>query len=104
MTTVWLTIALLAVGTVLSKAAAAIVLGFHRPGERMLAVTALVAPALLTALVLYETFGAHDGEGFALDARAAGLGVAVVALLAGAPMGAVILLAAAATAAVRAFS
>ena len=38
--------------------------------------TALVAPALLAALVVYETFGAHGG-GITLDARAAGLGAAI---------------------------
>ena len=46
-----------------------------------MAMTALVAPALLAALVVYETFGDH-GEGLTLDARAAGLGAAVVALIA----------------------
>jgi branched-subunit amino acid transport protein len=103
MTTVWLTIALLIVGTFFSKAAGTIILGSHQPGERTLSMTALVAPALLAALVVYETFGNH-GEGLTLDARAAGLGAAVVALLARAPMIVVILIAAAATASVRAFS
>ena len=57
MTTVWLTIALLTVGTFVSKAAGTIILGSHQPGERTMAMTALVAPALLAALVVYETFG-----------------------------------------------
>ena len=43
-----------------------------------MAMTALVAPALLAALVVYETFGDH-GDGITLDARAAGLGAAIVA-------------------------
>ena len=64
---------------------------------------ALVAPALLAALVVYETFGALGG-GITIDARAAGLGTAIVAIALRSPMLAVILLAAAATAAVRAFS
>ncbi len=68
-----------------------------------MAMTALVAPALLAALVVYETFGAHGG-GLTLDARAAGLGAAVLALIARAPMIVVILIAASVTAAVRAFS
>ena len=79
MTTVWLTIALLTVGTFASKAAGTIILGSHQPGERTMAMTALVAPALLAALVVYETFGAH-GAGLTLDARAAGLGAAIVAI------------------------
>ena len=103
MTTLWITVALLTVGTFLAKASGTIVLGSHQPGERMMAMTALVAPALLAALVVYETFGAH-GEGLTLDPRAAGLGAAVLALLARAPMIVVMLVAAAATAAVRAFS
>jgi branched-subunit amino acid transport protein len=65
--------------------------------------TALVAPALLAALVVYETLGAHGG-GITVDARAAGLGAAVLAIALRAPMLAVVLVAAAATAAVRAFS
>ena len=81
MTAVWITIAALTVGTVATKAAGALVLGAHPPGERTLAMTALVAPALLAALVVYETFGAH-GSGITIDARAAGLGTAVLAIVA----------------------
>jgi hypothetical protein len=68
-----------------------------------MSMTAMVAPALLAALVVYETFGAHGG-GLTLDARAAGLGAAILALLARAPMIVVILIAAAVTAVLRAFS
>ena len=103
MTAVWITIAALTVGTFAMKAAGTLVLGAHPPGERTMAMTALVAPALLAALVVYETLSAH-GHGITLDARAAGLGAAIVAIAARAPMLAVVLIAAAATAAVRAFS
>ena len=103
MNTVWLTIALLTVGTFAAKAAGTIILGSHQPGERTMAMTALVAPALLAALVVYETFGAHGG-GVTLDARAAGLGAAIVAIIARLPMIVVILIAAAVTGVVRAFS
>jgi uncharacterized membrane protein len=103
MTAVWITIAALTVGTIATKAAGALVLGSHPPGERTLAMTGLVAPALLAALVVYETLGAHGG-GITIDARAAGLGAAVLAIALRAPMLAVVLIAAAATAAVRAFS
>ena len=41
-----------------------------------MAMTALVAPALLAALVVYETLSDH-GDGITLDARAAGLGAAI---------------------------
>jgi hypothetical protein len=102
-TAVWITIAALTVGTFATKAAGTLVLGSHEPGERTMAVTALVAPALLAALVVYETLGDH-GEGITLDARAAGLGAAVVAIAARAPMIAVVLIAAVVTAGVRAFT
>jgi hypothetical protein len=102
MTTVWLTIAVLAVGTFGMKIAGPLILGERPPGERTLAMTGLVAPALLAAFVLYETFSAN-GDGIALDARAAGLGAAVVAILLRAPMIVVVLVAAAVTAGLRAF-
>jgi uncharacterized membrane protein len=102
-TAVWVTIAALTVGTFLSKALGTLVLGAREPGPRMLAVTALLAPALLTALVIYQTFGASGG-GMTVDARAVGLVAALVAIRARASMLVVILIAAAATAAVRAFT
>ena len=103
MSAIWLTIAVLTVGTVGMKILGPLVLGERPPGERMLAMTGLVAPALLAAFVLYETFSAN-GHGITLDARAAGLGAAIVAILLRAPMIVVVLVAAAVTAGVRAFS
>jgi branched-subunit amino acid transport protein len=99
-TAVWITLIALAIGTFLSKAAGTLVLGGRDLSPRALNVTALVAPAILAALVMFETFSA-DG-GVAIDARAAGLGAALVALLAKAPMIVVILDAAAVTAGLRA--
>lgn len=103
MTAVWVTIAVLAVGTWGSKAVGTLVLGNRTLNQRALNVTALLAPALLAGLVVFETFGAHDG-GVTLDPRAAGLGAAIVAILLKAPMWAVVLIAAAVAAALRAFS
>jgi hypothetical protein len=100
MTAVWITIVALTVGTFASKAAGTIVLGARPPGERTLSMTALVAPALLAALVVYETVSAH-GDGITLDARTAGLGAALLAILARAPMLVVMLVAAGATAGAR---
>jgi hypothetical protein len=102
-TAVWITIAALTVGTMLAKAAGTVVLGAREPSERTMAMTALVAPALLAALVVYETFSAH-GHGITIDARSAGLGAAILAIAVRAPMLAVMLVAAVATAGVRAFS
>lgn len=103
MTAVWITIAALTVGTFAAKASGTLVLGAREPSDRTMAMTALVAPALLAALVIYETFSAH-GHGITIDARTAGLGTAILAILARAPMLLVMLLAAAATAGVRALA
>jgi branched-subunit amino acid transport protein len=101
MNAVWLTIVVLAIGTSASKAVGTLVLGGRDLGERTLNVTALVAPAILAGLVIYETLAA-EGGGITLDARVAGLGAAILAILAKAPMIVVILVAAAVTALLRA--
>jgi branched-subunit amino acid transport protein len=100
MTAVWITIAALTVGTALSKAAGTIILGARELSPRALSVTALLAPAILAALVVYETLGPD----LKIDARVAGLAAAVLAIWARAPMIVVIVLAAAVTATVRAFT
>jgi branched-subunit amino acid transport protein len=100
MTAVWVTIAALAAGTIAIKAAGPLAVGGRELSERARGVVALVAPALLAALVLYETVGA-EGGGLALDERVSGVGAAVGALLARLPMVAVIAVAAAASAAAR---
>ena len=64
-------------------------------------VTAMLPVALLSALVVVQTFTASGG-GLTLDARAAGLAVAVTALLLRAPFLVVVILAAATTAVLRA--
>jgi len=102
MTTAWITIFVLFLGTALSKAAGPLTTGSRAPSGRALDVTRLVAPAILAGLVAYETFTA--GGGFAFDARVAGLAAAGAALAARLPMIAVIILAAAATALTRAIA
>ncbi len=62
---------------------------------------ALLAPALLAALVVTETFG-EDGQ-LVLDERALGVGVAAIALALRAPVLLAVALATATTALVRAF-
>jgi branched-subunit amino acid transport protein len=100
LTEVWITIAGLTAATVALKAAGPLIVGGRELPESALAVIALLAPALLTALVLTGTF-TDDGE-LTLDPRAAGLGCAAVAALLRAPLLAIVLVAAAGTAAVRA--
>jgi len=101
MTAVWITIAALTVGTFLSKASGTLILGGRDLSPRALNVTALVAPAILAALVVYETLAAPGG-GVTIDARVAGVGAALLAAMAKAPMIVVMLVAAAVTAGLRA--
>ena len=64
-------------------------------------VTAMLPVALLSALVVVQTFTGADGA-LTLDARAAGVAVAVTALLLRAPFLVVVILAAATAATLRA--
>ena len=102
MTDVWVTIAALCVGTALIKAAGPLTVGGRELPPRVTAVIALMAPALLAALVVQETF-AHDGE-LTLDARAVGFGAALAAIAAKLPLMGVVVAAAAATAVTRALT
>jgi hypothetical protein len=98
---VWITIAALAVITVAIKATGPLAIGGRTPGERTFAVISLFAPALLAALIVYETLSTGH-KGVTLDARVPGLLAAAAALVAKAPMLVVILVAAATSALVRA--
>jgi hypothetical protein len=66
---------------------------------RVLGVTEMLPAALLASLVVLQTFS--TGPHLALDARAAGLGVAVVALLLRAPFIVVVIVAAVTAALLR---
>jgi branched-subunit amino acid transport protein len=103
MTVAWVTIALLTVGTVAIKAAGPIALGARELPVRISGVVALLAPSLLAALVVVDTFAGHD-QALSVDARAAGLAAAAAALAARLPLYVVVLLAAAVTAGLRAVS
>lgn len=97
--TVWLTIALLAVGTFVVKGAGPAALGRHELPHWALPVIALLPAVLLSALVAYDTFGGAGG--FHVDAKLAGVGAAIAAAALKAPMVVVLLVAAAATALTR---
>ncbi len=83
------------------KAAGPILVGGRELPPRVSAVIALLAPALLAALVVTETFG-DDGH-LLLDERALGVGVAAVALALRAPVLLAVALAALVTALARLF-
>jgi uncharacterized membrane protein len=99
----WVTIALLAVATAAIRAAGPVLVGGRDLHPRLYGVIALLAPALLAALVVVETFTGPDGE-LEVDERAAGVAAAGAALALRAPILAVIAIAAAVTAGARAIA
>lgn len=103
MNAAWPVIGALCLITVVLKATGPLALGGRELPPRAAGVIALVAPAVLAALVTYETF-TPNGPGLVIDARVLGLGVAAAATLARLPMLVVVLLAAVATAALRALA
>ena len=103
MTAVWLTIVALAAATALIKASGPVVFGGRPLPAWLQRVIPLLAPALLAALVVTETFGDHSG-GLVVDARAAGLAAAGGALALRAPIVVVLIVAALVTAGVRALA
>jgi branched-subunit amino acid transport protein len=96
----WITVAGLAVATAAIKAFGPVVFGGRELPALLARVIPLLAPALLAALVIAETFGGH-GRSLVLDARAGGLIVAGIALWRRAPLYVVVVAAAAATALLR---
>jgi hypothetical protein len=86
--------------TAITKAAGPVLVGGRELPPRALSVISLLAPALLAALVMIETFG--DDSTLVIDERVVGVGAAAVVLsFRDAPLLAVAL-AAAVTAAARA--
>ena len=96
---VWLGVAVVGLGTVGIKALGPVVLGGRPLPERFTGVVELLAPALLSALVAVQAFGAE--RSLVLDARLFGLAAAGIALWRKAPMLVVVVVAAAATAVAR---
>lgn len=101
MSAAWATVAGLAVATAAIKAFGPVVFGGRELRALLARVIPLLAPALLAALVMTETFGG-TGRSLVFDARAGGLVVAGIALWRRAPLYVVVLAAAAATALLRA--
>jgi branched-subunit amino acid transport protein len=101
MAEIWITIGVLGVATAAVRASGPLLLGGRELPAAATGVIALVAPALLAALVVVQTFSAPEGGVYELDARIAGVGAAAIALRAGAKLLPVIVLAAAVTAIVR---
>lgn len=100
MSSVWLVVGTVGLGTVAIKAVGPVLLGGRPLPARATGLVELLAPALLGALVATQALG--DGQALVLDERLIGLAVAGIALWRKAPMLIVIVAAAAATALARA--
>ena len=75
---VWIVVAVVGVATIAFKAAGPVVIGRRELPPRARSLVELLAPVMLIALVVTQTFGG-DQE-IEIDARVAGVGAAVVAL------------------------
>ena len=100
MTTLWVTIIAVALANAAIKAAGPVLVGGRDLPPRVVAVIALLAPALLAALVVTETFG--EDRHLVLDERAIGVAVAGLMLALRAPVLIAVALGAVATALTRA--
>ena len=99
MSAAWASVVAVGAGTVVLKAFGPVAVAGRRVPGRVARLLDLVAPAILAALVVTETF-AH-GRTLVVDARLAGLGAGLVAVALRAPLWAVVLAGALVTALVR---
>jgi branched-subunit amino acid transport protein len=97
----WIVIVLVGALTIALKAVGPVLLGGKPLPQHLTGIVGLLAPALLSALVVTQVLGGD--EEIVLDARLVGLGAAIVALLLRAPLLAVVIAAAASTGVVRLF-
>jgi branched-subunit amino acid transport protein len=100
--TEWLLVAIVGLGTVALKGVGPLVLGGRRLPDRLTGVVSLLAPTLLAALIVTNTFA--TGSALVIDARVAGMAAAVVAIVLRAPILVVIVVAAVAAAVTRALT
>ncbi len=101
MIALWFAIVAAALASAAIKAAGPVLFGGRDLPPLAVALVTMLAPALLTALVVSETFG-EEGH-LVLDERALGVAVAAVAIALRAPMLLAIALAVVVTALARAF-
>lgn len=99
MRALWVSILAVTLASAAIKAAGPILVGGRELSPRVDAVIAPLAPALLAALVVTQTFG-DDGR-LVLDEKALGVGVAALALALRAPVLLAVVLAALVTALAR---
>ena len=99
MSDVWIVVAVVGVATVLLKAAGPVFLGRRPLPARVQSVVDLLAPVMLTALVVTQTVG--SGEELSIDARVPGVAAAGIAIWRGVPLVGAMVVAAAVTAFLR---
>ena len=96
---IWVTITVLAVGTLLLKTVGPVLAGGWDPPPAAVRVIELLTPAMLTSLIITSTF--PDGRELVLDARAGGLLAGALVLLARGPLVLALVVGAAVTAGLR---
>jgi branched chain amino acid efflux pump len=98
----WATVLFVGAGTLVLKSVGPVMVAGRQLPRRADRLLALLAPAILAALVVSETFA--NGRSLVVDARLAGAGAGVLAVLLRAPLWLVIVAGAVTTAAVRLLS
>ena len=78
MSGVWIVVAVIGIATVAFKAAGPVVIGRRELPPRIKSLVELLAPVMLIALVVTQTFGGD--QQIEVDARVVGVGAAVVAI------------------------
>lgn len=84
MSEAWIVVAIVGVATIASKAAGPVLVGRRELPPRLQACVELLAPVMLTALVVTQTFGGD--EEIEVDARVVGVGAALIAIALRAPV------------------
>jgi branched chain amino acid efflux pump len=74
----WIVVAVVGIATIAFKAAGPVAIGRRALPPRVQSFVELLAPVMLIALVVTQTFG--DDEEIEVDARVVGVGAAVVAI------------------------
>lgn len=96
----WAVVTVVGLGTMALKAAGPLAMGGRELPVRVRSVVALLAPTLLAALIVVQTFA--DGRELVIDARAAGVAAAGVSVALKAPVLVTVAVAAVVAALVRA--
>lgn len=100
MSDVWIVVAVVGVVTILFKAAGPVFLGRRPLPSRIQSIVDLLAPVMLTALVVTQTVG--SGEELSIDARVPGVAAAGIAVWRGVPLVGAMVVAGGVTALLRA--